>query len=110
MNLIARLISGEKLPIEVEPSASVLELKEIVANKMVLKASDIRLVVRGRILASDELLLTDYSLAENDVVHVAKTNASQTSPTVHSTGSRITGEALASQLKSPSNGIPGSDH
>ncbi|KAI8924268.1 hypothetical protein BC831DRAFT_436608 [Entophlyctis helioformis] len=81
ITVIARLTSGDKVPIAVADAASatVGDLKDLVAAATALAPSSLRLVLRGRILKDDEALLADYAVADNDVLHVARTDGGSTS-------------------------------
>ncbi|KAI8914636.1 hypothetical protein EDD86DRAFT_199769 [Gorgonomyces haynaldii] len=72
-----RLPNGDKIPIQLDniSETSVLQLKERaiqLASGMQLTLETVRLVCRGRILQNDELMLSDYQITQEDVIHVAR--------------------------------------
>ncbi|KAH6581902.1 hypothetical protein BASA61_008790 [Batrachochytrium salamandrivorans] len=76
LTILARLSSGDKVPVLIlhPDSTTVLDLKELVATAISSHPSAIRLVLRGRILKDNDKLISDYAVADKDVVHVARTD------------------------------------
>lgn len=83
VQLKARLANGTITSIHVNQmdDTSVEELKQVIHSSTGESIETMRLVVNGRILQRDDHFLSAYSIAEGDIVHVARTRPQSTSPT-----------------------------
>ncbi|KAJ8323849.1 hypothetical protein BDV3_001695 [Batrachochytrium dendrobatidis] len=100
LTILARLSSGQKVPVTILDPANttVLDLKELVAAAISTSPGSIRLVLRGRILKGDELPISNYAVADKDVVHVARTDpstANSVAPQPRATTASLPGSGLS---------------
>lgn len=67
MNLILKSLSGEKMPIEVDFNFTVEQLKMMLEPRLSIPASQLRLVISGRIVENSHSL-NDYGVQDNTQV------------------------------------------
>jgi ubiquilin len=63
--------NSDKAEIKIEPSATVLNLKEKVADALKVPAGQQRLIYKGRVL-KDELTIENYEVQDGHTVHMVK--------------------------------------
>ena len=68
MKLIVKTLNGKQLPIEIDPSASVGEIKVKIEEEHQLKADTLKLIAYGKVLQSDEQKASEYNLKDGDFI------------------------------------------
>ena len=68
MKLIVKTLNGKQLPIEIEDSNSVAEIKAVIEKDHALKAETLKLIAYGKVLDGDDKKATDYNLKEGDFI------------------------------------------
>jgi len=71
IKLTIRQSNGEQFEVEVEPSQTVLQLKELCKEKTNLEAVSQRLIFKGRIL-KDENTVASYEITDGLTVHLVR--------------------------------------
>lgn len=66
MKLIVKTLNGKQLPIEIEDTQTVAEIKAIIEKDHALKAETLKLIYQGKVLDSDEKKASDYNLKDGD--------------------------------------------
>ena len=68
MKIIVKTLSGKQLPLEIETTWTIRQVKEEIEKCHDLKADTLKLIAYGKVLDSDDKLASDYSIKENDFV------------------------------------------
>lgn len=68
MKLIVKTLAGKQLPVEVEDSNTIRELKEAIEKAHDMKADSLKLIAYGKVLDKDDNKCSDHSLKENDYI------------------------------------------
>ena len=68
MKLIVKTLNGKQLPIEIDPSASVGEIKVKIEEEHQLKADTLKLIAYGKVLQSDDQKASEYNLKDGDFI------------------------------------------
>lgn len=68
MKLIVKTLNGKQLPIEIEDSNTVAEIKAVIEKEHALKAETLKLIAYGKVLDGDDKKATDYNLKEGDFI------------------------------------------
>ena len=63
-----KTLNGKQLPIEIEDSNSVAEIKAVIEKDHALKAETLKLIAYGKVLDSDDKKASDYNLKEGDFI------------------------------------------
>ncbi len=73
IKVILRQSSGDQFEVEIAPDATVAELKAECATKQdAIKAEEMRLIFKGKILKDEMKLDEDYKIADGLTVHLVK--------------------------------------
>ena len=67
-NVSIKKLSGDKCSLQVDPSWTVLELKQQVAELVTMDVNQIKIILRGAGLV-DEKTVADYKIKENDEIN-----------------------------------------
>lgn len=68
MKITVKTLSGKQLPLDIELSWTVRQVKEEIEKVHELKADSLKLIAYGKVLDSDEKTAADYSIKENDFI------------------------------------------
>lgn len=69
MKIVVKTLNGKtKLPLDIEPSWTIRQVKEQIEKEHDMKAEGLKLVAYGKVLENDDGLVSDYSLKEGDFV------------------------------------------
>lgn len=68
MKIIVKTLAGKQLPIEIEPSWTIRQVKEAIEKEHDLKADTLKLIAYGKVLDSDTKAASEFSLKENDFI------------------------------------------
>ena len=68
MKLIVKTLAGKQLPIEIEPEATVGEIKTKIESDHQMSAETLKLIAYGKVLASDDQKASEYNLKEGDFI------------------------------------------
>ena len=68
MKLIVKTLNGKQLPLEVDPSWTIKQIKDQIEKEHELKADTLKLIAYGKVLEPDEKLAREYSFKEGDVI------------------------------------------
>lgn len=68
MKLIVKTLNGKQLPLEVDPSWTIKQIKDQIEKEHELKADTLKLIAYGKVLESDDKLASDFSLKEGDFI------------------------------------------
>lgn len=68
MKLIVKTLNGKQLPLEVDPSWTIKQIKDQIEKEHDLKADTLKLIAYGKVLEPDEKLASEYSLKEGDFI------------------------------------------
>ena len=71
LNLVIKLASSGNIAIEVEPSLTILEVKQLIATKCEVPANQQRLIYSGKVLKDPETV-ESYSVQDGHTVHMVK--------------------------------------
>lgn len=95
MQIIIKTLDGQKKPFLVDPSETVLQLKQMLAEKTGIFVEMIRLIFQGSTIENDKTLAY-YRIQENSIVHlVMELRFASPSPVPALTTLGIAGTALA---------------
>jgi len=70
MHLILKSLTGKDKNIEIDSSATVSDLKEIIAQTELISKEQQRLVCIGKILGNENETLSSYKLSSGNVIHM----------------------------------------
>lgn len=70
MHLILKSLTGKDKNIEIDSSATVSDLKDMIADTELISKEQQRLVCIGKILGNDNDPLSAYKLSSGNVVHM----------------------------------------
>ena len=79
MKVVVKTLAGKQLPIEIETTWTVRQIKEQIEKEHSMAADTLKLIAYGKILDSDDKLASDFSLKENDFI-VAMTQKAKPPP------------------------------
>lgn len=68
MKLIVKTLAGKQLPLEVEETWTIRQIKEQIEKDHSMAADTLKLIAYGKVLDSDEKVATDYNLKEGDFI------------------------------------------
>ena len=68
MKLIVKTLNGKQLPLEVDPSWTIKQIKDQIEKEHDLKADTLKLIAYGKVLEPDEKFASEYSLKEGDFI------------------------------------------
>ena len=68
MKIIVKTLSGKQLPLEIEPTFTIRQVKEAIEKAHELKADQLKLIAYGKVLDNDEKTAADFNLKENDFI------------------------------------------
>jgi len=68
MKIIAKTLSGKQLPLEIEPTWTIRQVKEEIEKVHSLAADTLKLIAYGKVLDKDDQTAADYSIKENDFI------------------------------------------
>ena len=68
MKIVAKTLNGKQLPIEIELTWTVRQIKEALEKEHQLAADTLKLIAYGKVLDKDESTAADYSIKENDFI------------------------------------------
>lgn len=68
MKITVKTLSGKQLPLEIELTWTVRQVKEQIEKDHQLVADNLKLIAYGKVLDSDEKTAGDYNIKENDFV------------------------------------------
>lgn len=68
MKLIVKTLNGKQLPIEIEPEATVGDIKSKIENEHQLNAATLKLIAYGKVLGNDEQKASEHNLKEGDFI------------------------------------------
>lgn len=71
ININIKSSSDKKFVITIEPSKTILDLKEAIAAQTDVPADRQRLIFSGRVLKDNDLL-SDYKVADGNTIHMVK--------------------------------------
>uniref|UniRef100_UPI0039E1FEA1 ubiquitin variant R10 n=1 Tax=synthetic construct TaxID=32630 RepID=UPI0039E1FEA1 len=71
MKIYVKLQDGTVIELEVEPSDTILEVKEKIYEKTGIPPEDQILIYKGKVL-EDSKTLADYNIQENDVLYLVR--------------------------------------
>ena len=66
MKITVKTLSGKQLPLEIETDWSIRKVKEQIEKDHDLKADSLKLIAYGKVLDSDDKLVSDHNLKEGD--------------------------------------------
>ena len=82
MNLIIKLASSGTIPVEVEASMTILEVKQVIATKCEVPANQQRLIYSGKVLKDPETV-ESYSVQDGHTVHMVRSCAMPQHLSIH---------------------------
>ena len=68
MKLIVKTLAGKQLPVEIEDSNTIRELKEAIEKAHDMKADSLLLISNRKKLDKDYNKCSDHALKENDII------------------------------------------
>ena len=68
MKITVKTLSGKQLPIEIELTFTIKQVKEQIEKDHDMKADTLKLIAYGKVLDNDEKTAADYNIKENDFV------------------------------------------
>ncbi|XP_061327398.1 E3 ubiquitin-protein ligase parkin isoform X3 [Pezoporus flaviventris] len=92
MIVFVRFNSSHGFPVEVGSDASILQLKEVVAQRQGVPADQLRVIFAGRELSND-LTLQNCDLAQQSIIHIVQ-SPQKNSPNKDETGNSCAGGIL----------------
>lgn len=92
IKLTLRQNSGSQFDVEVDPTATIKELKQACQDGAGMPADEMRLIFKGKIL-KDEQTLTDYKIENGCTIHLVKGKggSSSTSGTSSESNANVSG-------------------
>jgi hypothetical protein len=79
MKITVKTLSGKQLPLEIEASFTILQVKQHIEKEHDLKADTLKLIAYGKVLDDDSKTAEDYKIKENDFI-VAMTQKAKPAP------------------------------
>lgn len=68
MKIIVKTLNGKQLPLEIEATWTIRQVKEQIEKEHALAADTLKLIAYGKVLDSDEKAASEYALKEGDFV------------------------------------------
>jgi len=68
MKIIVKTLSGKQLPLEIEETNTIREIKEKIEAVHEMKADTLKLIAYGKVLDSDDKVATEYNIKEGDFI------------------------------------------
>jgi outer membrane biosynthesis protein TonB len=68
MKITVKTLSGKQLPIEIEPTLTIREVKQAIEKEHDLKADSLKLIAYGKVLDNDDKTASEYNIKENDFI------------------------------------------
>jgi hypothetical protein len=69
MQIFVKNLNGKTTTIDVEPNATVLQLKGLISEKEGISVNDQRLIFEGKQI-EDQYAISDYSITEMSTIHL----------------------------------------
>ncbi len=79
MKITVKTLNGKQLPLEIELTWTLRQVKEQIEKDHQIKADTLKLIAYGKVLEADEKLVSEYSIKENDFI-VAMTQKAKPAP------------------------------
>lgn len=68
MKVTVKTLNGKQLPIEIDPSFTIKQVKEVIEKDHDMKADSLKLIAYGKVLDNEEKTAAEYNLKENDFI------------------------------------------
>jgi hypothetical protein len=68
MKIIVKTLSGKQLPLEIEETNTVRQIKEKIEAEHDMKADSLKLIAYGKVLDSDDKAASEYNIKEGDFI------------------------------------------
>ena len=68
MKIIVKTLSGKQLPLDIDPSWTIRQVKEQIEKEHQLKAESLKLIAYGKVLDKDESPASEYNIKEGDFI------------------------------------------
>ncbi len=79
MKITVKTLNGKQLPLEIETTWTLRQVKEQIEKEHDLKADTLKLIAYGKVLESDDKVVSEYNIKENDFI-VAMTQKAKPAP------------------------------
>jgi len=79
LKITVKTLNGKQLPLEIDTTWTLRQVKEHIEKEHELKADTLKLIAYGKVLESDDKVVSEYNIKENDFI-VAMTQKAKPAP------------------------------